>query len=500
MSQRVAVIGAGPSGLTSIKSCLDEGLKPTCFESSDDIGGLWRFKETPEPGRSSIYRSLVVNTSKEMMCFSDFPMPADYPNYMLHSQLLQYLRLYAQHFDLLRHITFQTSVLTVRQRPDFSHSGQWEVVTENREGQEQRHIFDGVLVCSGHYTQPVSPLDQFPGHESFPGRCLHSWEYKDADAFRGKRVVVKVGLTFWPFMSVSTSLFSLFPFSLTSPQTFLSTRKGAWVLSRMSSSGLPLDMTAISRLTVLLTSLLPRALVNWAAERTLNHRYDHRLYGLHQHTEQKPLINDDLPGRILQGAVVLKPDLRGFQGSGLLFQDGTTEEDIDAVVFCTGYNGTFSFLPPSLCCSKGNEGLEVTNNFSLLPISLSFSLSSILSPSLCLSYLCPRQAALHVDYIPYLDSLAEQVGVRPNILGLLLREPGVGLRVLLGPCTPYQYRLRGPGKWDGARQAILTQWDTTVGLGVEAAYIATDLGSTLILYCLHYGLGSLFFFVVKTSV
>lgn len=38
------MIGAGPSGVTSIKGCLDEGLEPTCFESSDDIGGLWRFK------------------------------------------------------------------------------------------------------------------------------------------------------------------------------------------------------------------------------------------------------------------------------------------------------------------------------------------------------------------------------------------------------------------------------------------------------------------------
>ncbi|TMS20640.1 Dimethylaniline monooxygenase [N-oxide-forming] 2 [Larimichthys crocea] len=54
---KVAVIGAGLSGLTSIKSCLDEGLEPTCFESSHDIGGLWRFKETPEPGRANIYQS-----------------------------------------------------------------------------------------------------------------------------------------------------------------------------------------------------------------------------------------------------------------------------------------------------------------------------------------------------------------------------------------------------------------------------------------------------------
>lgn len=41
---KVAIIGAGPSGLTAIKACLEEGLVPTCFESGDDLGGLWRFK------------------------------------------------------------------------------------------------------------------------------------------------------------------------------------------------------------------------------------------------------------------------------------------------------------------------------------------------------------------------------------------------------------------------------------------------------------------------
>lgn len=44
MVHRVAVIGAGPCGLTSMKACLDEGMVPTCFESSDDMGGLWKFK------------------------------------------------------------------------------------------------------------------------------------------------------------------------------------------------------------------------------------------------------------------------------------------------------------------------------------------------------------------------------------------------------------------------------------------------------------------------
>lgn len=72
-------------------------------------------QETPEPDRTSIYRSLVVNTSKEMMCFSDFPMPSDYPNFMHNSQLLQYFRLYAEHFDLLRYINFQVDGISSAQ-------------------------------------------------------------------------------------------------------------------------------------------------------------------------------------------------------------------------------------------------------------------------------------------------------------------------------------------------------------------------------------------------
>lgn len=58
-----------------------------------------------------------------------------------------------------------------------------------------------------------------------------------------------------------------------------------------------------------------------------------------------------------------------------------------------------------------------------------------------------------------MDEIAQLAGVRPNILKLLLTDPRLGMNVAFGPCTPYQYRLRGPGKWPGARQAILTQWE-----------------------------------------
>ncbi|KAJ3599799.1 hypothetical protein NHX12_033753 [Muraenolepis orangiensis] len=453
MVRRVLVIGAGTSGLVGIKTCLDEGLEPVCFESSDDIGGLWRFKESQsESDGTSIYRSLVTNTSKEMMCFSDFPMPAHYPNYLHHAQLLQYYRLYTEHFGLRRHITFQ--------------SGQWDVMTVDQDGLEKEHVFDGLLVCSGHYTQPVLPLGQFPGQEQFTGRCLHSWEYKDADAFRGKRVVI-VGIG-------SSGADIAVEISRSAAKTFLSTRKGTWVMGRMSSGGLPLDMVSISRFTKTLTKLLPKWLINWAAERVLNQKYDHRLYGLmpsKRFLDAATLINDDLPGRILQGALVMKTHLCGFTGSGLVFEDGTVEDDIDAVIFCTGYRASFPFLPESLSDGPGGELTLYERVFppSLERPTLAFMGSCHLATKERMLLVIesqrkrlrssPRDAALEVDYIPYLDSMAHQIGVRPNILRLFLTDPKLGLKVFLGPCTPYQYRLTGPGRWKGARQAIYTQWD-----------------------------------------
>uniref|UniRef100_A0A8C9VVL5 Flavin-containing monooxygenase n=1 Tax=Scleropages formosus TaxID=113540 RepID=A0A8C9VVL5_SCLFO len=493
MARRVAVIGAGSSGLTCIKCCLEEGLEPVCFESSDDIGGLWRFKEIPEPERSSTYRSLVTNTSKEMMCFSDLPMPAHFPNFMHNSQLLQYLQLYAAHFNLLQHIHFQTTVLTVKQRPDFACSGQWEVLTEDRDGLKKIHIFDAVLVCTGHYTKPVMPLKDFPGFETFKGEYCHSSEYKDPEPYKGKKVmVVGIGNSGG---DIAVEL------SRVAKKTFLSTRQGAWVLSRISLKGRPIDMIGVTRLLGLVTLLLPRRLVNWACERELNQKYDHRLYGLmpkNRFLDQRPLVNDDLPGCILLGGLVIKPNIQEFQGSNVVFEDETVEEQIDTVIFCTGYTHNFPFLSTSLFTGpsfnltlykhvlppmlehptlaiiglieawgpimpvvemQARWATRVISGNLFLPYYVVFNQMKNHFDVIFPRYPCPKHADLQLEYIPYMDELANELGVRPNILRLLLTDPRLGFSVLFGPCTPYQFRLRGPGKWAGARNAILTVWD-----------------------------------------
>ena len=54
-----------------------------------------------------------------------------------------------------------------------------------------------------------------------------------------------------------------------------------------------------------------------------------------------------------------------------------------------------------------------------------------------------------------MDEIAEQIGCKPNIKHLFKEDPKLALHCLCGPCFPAQYRLRGPGKWNGARSSIL---------------------------------------------
>ena len=107
----VAVLGAGASGLAAIKCCLDEGLEPTCFERTNYIGGLWHYTDNVEEGQSCVMKSTVINTSKEMMCYSDFPIPQEYPPFMHNKYVDKYFNLYADEFKLRDRIKFSTEVV-----------------------------------------------------------------------------------------------------------------------------------------------------------------------------------------------------------------------------------------------------------------------------------------------------------------------------------------------------------------------------------------------------
>ena len=186
---KVAVIGAGVSGLTAIKACLEQGLMPVCYERTGNIGGLWRYTEQVYEDQGCVSRSTVSNTSKHMMSFSDFPMSAESPTYPRHTDVYEYLKCYASHYRLEDHVHFNMEVLNIEEADDFSTTGDWYVTVRDKlTSQESTTRFGAVMVCNGHNSTPKIP--HFSGLSSFHGPKIHSQAFKDPNEYAGKDVVV----------------------------------------------------------------------------------------------------------------------------------------------------------------------------------------------------------------------------------------------------------------------------------------------------------------------
>ncbi|CAI9718397.1 flavin-containing monooxygenase 5-like isoform X1 [Octopus vulgaris] len=491
----IAIIGAGASGLTAIKSCLDEGLEPVCFEKYDVTGGLWCYKEESELGRSTVMKSTVINTSKETMAYSDFPPPIHFPVYMHNSYVLKYLHMYSEKFNLDKYIQFFIEVTKVEKSDDFTASGQWKVYTRNcKSGKENVATFDGVLVCTGHHAAPKIP--SFPGIEKFKGQVIHSQLYKHSKGYEDKRVVVIGFGNSGGDIAVEVSN--------TTAQTYLSTRHGAWVINRVADKGYPIDMFIQKRFLNTVMKLAP-SVGNTLAEWKLNQRFDHALYSIkpkHSFQSQHPTVNDLLPNKIITHSVIIKPDVQEITENGIQFVDGTFEDNIDTIILATGYDIKIPFIAKSILDTEKNNfhlfkyifppDLEkptlaligfVQPIGALLPISeLQCRLATrvfkgdvILPPAADMwkdirekeievrkRYVKSERHTIQVDIIDYMDELAEMNGCKPNFKKMLFYDPSLALYCIFQSYTPYQYRLVGPGKWDGAKEALYGIWDRTL--------------------------------------
>ena len=193
---RVAVIGAGCSGIAAVKCCLDDGLDPVCYEMTRDLGGLWNYRETVEENVACVMRSTVINTSKEMMAYSDYPIPSHFPNFMHNSLIMDYFRQYVKHFGLDRYIRYRHQVNTVQKQD----GGGWTVCVtdldappdDGSDGEQTRvkdEHFDAVFVACGHHAVPNIPT--IPGLDTYPGTMLHTHDYRGSPArFDGQNVLV----------------------------------------------------------------------------------------------------------------------------------------------------------------------------------------------------------------------------------------------------------------------------------------------------------------------
>lgn len=195
--KRVAVIGAGPCGLALLRafaSAKAEDVEVVCYEKQDDWGGLWNYTwrvgvdRHGEPEHGSMYRFLWSNGPKECLEFADYtfdehfkqPIPSFPPREVLYDYIVGRVK-QSKVRDWIRFATVVRSV-------EFA-DGAFTVGAQDLEsGASAQEKFDYVVVSSGHFSSPIVPY--FTGMESYPGRIMHSHDFRDAGEYSGRNVLV----------------------------------------------------------------------------------------------------------------------------------------------------------------------------------------------------------------------------------------------------------------------------------------------------------------------
>lgn len=333
---KACIIGAGCSGFTMAKRLADHGVAYDCFEMSDGVGGNWYYKNPN--GRSSCYQSLHIDTSKWRLAFEDYPVPEEWPDFPHHSQILQYFNDYVDHFGLRESLQFNTAV----EKAQRLENGDWEVSLSNGE----TNHYQWLLVCNGHHWDPRMP--EYPGLETFQGHQSHSHHYLDPFEpydYRKQRVlIVGAGNS---AMDIASEL-SLRPIS---KRVIVSMRRGVWVLPKYLN-GKPLDQVAMP-------SWLPRKLIRLLARRKIKQMVgDPQGYGLpqpdHEPLEAHPSISSEFLTRVGCGDIIPRGSIDKFDATGVTFIDGSREE-LDAIVWATGYRVSFPFLDDSNLTAQDNR-------------------------------------------------------------------------------------------------------------------------------------------------
>ncbi len=288
---RVAVIGAGPSGLAQLHAFEQARKKGVelpeivCFEKQSDWGGLWNYSwrtgldEHGAPVHGSMYRYLWSNGPKEVLEFADYTFEDHFgkpiPSFPPREVLYDYITGRAEKDELRKYVQFNTAVRWVAEDDQGGFSITVESLTD---GHTRVEVFDHVIVATGHYSIPNFPV--YDGFATFPGRIMHSHDFRDAHEFAGKDLLV------------------------------------------MGSSYSAEDIALQSK-------------KYGARSVTITYRNKPMGFGWPEGIEEVPLLTR-------------------VEGNSAHFADGSSRH-VDAIVMCTGYRHHFPFIEESLRLKTANE-------------------------------------------------------------------------------------------------------------------------------------------------
>jgi thioredoxin reductase len=334
-TEKIAIIGAGPVGISVARALKAKGIAYDQFEAGSAIGGNWCH---------GVYHTAHIISSRKTTEFPDYPMPSDYPDFPSAAQMLSYLEDYVAHYGLHEQIILNTEVTSVAPALGSSNSAEavnnqpsaetqlWELKFNNRD----TALYEGVVVCNGHHWDPRWP--KYDGE--FTGEMIHSKDYKSPSQLQGKRVlVIGGGNSACDIVSEAARV---------GKSSHLSLRRGYWFLPK-TLYGMP---TA-----ELLTTWMPVWMQRIHIETLLKIVVgDYRDYGLmkpdHKIFEHHPTINTELLHYLKHGKIKPHPDVKKFDGKTVEFVDGVREE-FDLIVCGTGFHVSIPFLAPNVVNIKG---------------------------------------------------------------------------------------------------------------------------------------------------
>jgi cation diffusion facilitator CzcD-associated flavoprotein CzcO len=315
---KFCIVGAGSSGLAAAKNFRQAGIACDVVEREDDVGGNWYYGKPA----SSVYRSTHLISSKRLTEFTDFPMPADYPEFPSHEQAWEYLRSYARAFDLYPLIEFNRSVLRIEPAGE-----RWRVTLDDGSLRE----YAGVVIANGHNWDARMP--EYPG--SFDGLVLHSSEYKAPDVLEGRRVLVVGAGNSGCDIAVESAQNAV--------ATFHSVRRGYHYLPKFLL-GKPIDLCGERllkwRFPLWMRRFITRRMVQLALGSPQSYGLpapDHKLFETH------PIVNSQMLYYVGHGRIKVKPDVEELCGHSVRFVDGS-QEPIDVLIYATGFRIRFPFI------------------------------------------------------------------------------------------------------------------------------------------------------------
>ena len=331
------VIGAGPMGLCTVRRLAEQNIPVCAFEIHSGVGGLWDINSPT----STMYESAHLISSKRMTEFADFPMKDEVATYPRHDQMPAYLQDYADHFNLQQYYRFNTRVDKVEPdgkdwRIHFTHGGKQESLD-----------CAGVLLANGTLHEPRH--GDFKGH--FGGEMLHSSEYRSADIFAGKRVLI---------IGCGNSACDIAVDAVhRAASVDMVVRRGYYFLPKFVA-GVPTDtLGGKIRLPNRLKQMVDGTLVRLISGKPSSFGLpdpDYRMY------ESHPVVNSLFLHHIGHGDIKVRPAIKQLTSAGAEFNDGLSGH-YDLIMESTGYNLHYPFIDQQYLNWQGDAPALYLNVF-----------------------------------------------------------------------------------------------------------------------------------------